>query len=138
LLPRIVNGQLIVTGQDAIGYNLYSKWQSLNDDNLVVEFTKEGKFIVYRDQEKFIEFSFEEVRTPSGLIEIELSLEGDITDPAKSTVQIVNSDRIRIFHWKHGDVLDDAADEYFRTNDLNSFRKLIKRVIEENKSKGSA
>jgi hypothetical protein len=124
--------QLIIEGAKTEGYNLYSKWQSLNDGNLVIEFDTSGNFITYRDQEEFIRFQFQIDSVKNGVFNISHVIDEFDQKPGISTIQIVNDNRIRVYHWKHGNVLG-IADEYYRTEDLTSFRKLIKRVMKDSR-----
>jgi hypothetical protein len=124
--------QLIIEGEDVANFDLYSKWQSLNNSNLVVEFTKSNQYVVFGDREQVFSLQFQIDREENGLFEISLYVDDADTEPGKVTIQIVNENRIRIYSWKHKTVLD-TADEYYRTEDLNSFPSLIKRAINENK-----
>jgi hypothetical protein len=128
--------QLIIENQSASDYNFECKWQSLNNSALVLEFTGDGKYRSYIKGEISLEFEYQETSRGQGLIEIDLIFEDDIENPGKITIQIINKDRIRIFVWKHGDVLD-LADEYHRTEDFESMSKHLKKIIKENKKKGS-
>jgi hypothetical protein len=132
LFIQPAKGQLIISGQDASNYSICDKWQSLNDIDKVLEFKKNGAYIAYNKGEAQIELQYEVKGRADGLIEIDILFgEGDV-NPGKVTIQIVNPDRIRIYVWKHGDVLD-LADEYYRTNDFDSMNKFLKEIIKQNK-----
>lgn len=124
--------QLIIEGANTEGYDLYSKWQSLNNDNLVIEFDTSGNYITYRDYEEFFRFQFQIDSVKNGIFNISHFVDEFDQKPGQSTIQIVDDNRIRVYHWKHGNVLD-IADEYYRTEDLTSFRKLIKRVMNDSR-----
>ena len=112
MVIQSAKGQLIISGKDATNYNICDKWQSLNDFDKVLEFKKDGTYKAYTKGESQIELQYEVKARAYGLIEIDILFgEGDV-NPGKVTIQIVNSDRIRMYVWKHGDVLD-LADEYY-------------------------
>ena len=125
-----IKGQLIIEGTKTKGYNLFSKWQSLNDAKLVIEFLEPDNYLVYRDREKLLQFRFRIERSENGIFQISLYTGDRDPEPAAASIQIVNENRIRFYSWKHGNVLD-TADEFFRTEDLDSFNRLIKHVMKE-------
>ena len=132
LVLQSAKGQLIITGQDATTYSICNKWQSLNDIDKVLEFRKDGTYIAYIKGEAQIELQYEVKARADGLIELDILFgEGDV-NPGKVTIQIVNSDRIRMYVWKHGDVLD-LADEYYRTDDFDSMNKFLREIIKQKK-----
>ncbi|MEL7124002.1 MAG: hypothetical protein AAFO07_31480 [Bacteroidota bacterium] len=45
----------------------------------------------------------------------------------KGKIEIVNPDRIRVYFYKHSNILD-VADEYHRTDDFVSFQTLLDQV----------
>ncbi|MCU4165405.1 hypothetical protein [Carboxylicivirga caseinilyticus] len=45
-------------------------------------------------------------------------------------IEVVNSDRIRIYLYKHHNILD-LADEYIRAEDFDSFRKIMNKILKE-------
>ena len=134
--------QLIIEDQDVSTFELEGKWQSLNNRETVIEFLSEGVYITYSHGEVFFKFTYKVEELEDGLFTLEINtpdldardetFKGATTEPQRATIQIVNQDRIRIYYWKHKEILD-IADEYSRTDDLNSFKKLIKRAIEETK-----
>ena len=130
LVVQSAKGQLIISGQDAINYEVCAKWQSLNDIDKVLEFNKDGTYIAYSKGEPQLELQYEVTSRENGLIQIDLFFSEDDFEPGKMTIQIVNSDRIRIYVWKHGDVLD-LADEYHRTDDFESMNKYLKKIIKQ-------
>jgi hypothetical protein len=125
-------GQLIISGQDATNFNIYGKWQSLNNTDKVLEFNKDSTYIAYIKGEVQLELHYQVTGRKDGLIEIDLLFGDDDLEPGKMTIQIVNSDRTRIYVWKHGDVLD-LADEYHRTNDFESMHKFVKKIMQQKK-----
>ena len=126
-----VMGQLIIEGQNATDYDICTKWQSLNNFDKVLEFNKEGIYKAYTKGESQIDLHYEIIARENGLIDIDLLFGVEDAEPGKVTIQIVDSDRIRIYVWKHGDVLD-LADEYHRTNDFDSMNKYLKKIRKEN------
>lgn len=132
LVIQPVNGQLILPGQDATNYSICNKWQSLNYIDNVLEFKKDGTYIAYVKGEAQIELQYEVKARADGLIEIDILIGEDDINPGKVTIQIVNSDRIRMYVWKHGDVLD-LADEYYRAHDFDSMNKFLKEIIKQKK-----
>jgi hypothetical protein len=88
-------GQLFISSQDAKNYEVCAKWQSLNDFDNVIEFYSDGSYIAYIKGEPKIELQYEVISREDGLIEIDLFF-GKDPKPSKMTIQIVNSDRIRM------------------------------------------
>jgi len=132
LVIQSAKGQLIISDQDATNYNICNKWQSLNDIDKVLEFKQDGTYLAYSKGEAQIELLYEVKARMDGLIELDILFgEGDV-NPGKVTIQVVNSDRIRIYVWKHGDVLD-LADEYYRTDDFDSMNRFLKEIIKQKK-----
>lgn len=127
LVIQSANGQLFITGQNAENYEVCDKWQSLNDFDKVIEFKKDGTYIPYSKGEPQIQLQYEVTTRQDGLIEIDLFFGEDDTEPGKMTIQIVDSTRIRLYVWKHTDVLD-LADEYHRTEDFSSMNKYLKKI----------
>ena len=132
MIIQSANGQLIISGQDATNYNICSKRQSLNDIDNVLEFKKDGTYIAYIKGEAQIKLQYEVKERVNGLIELDILFNENDVNPGKVTIQIVNSDRIRMYLWKHGDVLD-LADEYYRTDDFDSMNKFLKEIIRQKK-----
>ncbi|MEM6725775.1 MAG: hypothetical protein AAF598_17170 [Bacteroidota bacterium] len=54
---------------------------------------------------------------------------------SKGRIEVVNQDRIRIYHHKHNNILD-LADEYHRTSSFDSFEGIMDR-LNPKKEKGS-
>jgi hypothetical protein len=109
------------------------KWQSLNDYSALIEFTKEKKIILFKNEE-----SFWVQATKYGELNYEISKQSDDwyklvtldgTDEFyKGRIEIVDKNRIRIYFHKHHDILD-VADEYYRTDGFNNLSKIMKKIL---------
>jgi hypothetical protein len=109
-------------------------WQSLNDCNSVLKFTKDYKIILYNKGESFWgqisengELSYTILKNENNWIDFQAN-DGDKL-VFKGKIEIVTNDRIRVYFYKHHDILD-VADEYYRTYDFHSFEKIMKKIME--------
>lgn len=118
-------------------FNFYDKWQSLNDRGLVVEINKNGNYTLFRDGTSLyaqvesigqlkIKIREETQRWYSFKIADENSRKVEL----KGRIEIVNEDRIRIYYYKHHDILD-GADEFHRTENLTSFEAILSKIQQE-------
>lgn len=124
-------GQLFISDEDAARYDIYDKWQSLNLIDNVIEFKRDGTYIAYSKGEPQIELQYKVIAREHGVIEIDILSSEDDLEPGKVTIQVINSKRIRMYVWKHGDVLD-LADEYHRTDDFDSMNEFLRQIIKQN------
>ncbi len=116
-------------------YNLVGKWQSLNDPESVIEFTLNKEIVLYKKGQ-----SIWSQATKNGELKYEFSNDQrnwfafeafDGKDLfMKGRIEIVDKKRIRIYFHKHHDILD-MADEYYRTNDFESFPSIMKDILKE-------
>lgn len=116
-------------------FDFQGKWQSLNEKGTVIDISESGDYEMFKDKSPFYE--------NSGIIEglkirtygkkgewykfvIE---EGELKKEfLKGRIEIVDSDRLRIYVHKHHNILD-VADEYHRVDDFNSFRKVMDKIL---------
>jgi hypothetical protein len=109
------------------------KWQSLNDYSALIEFTKEKKIILFKNEElfwvqatKYGELNYEISKQSDDWYKL-VTLDG--TDEFyKGRIEIVDKNRIRIYFHKHHDILD-VADEYYRTDGFNNLSKIMKKIL---------
>ena len=116
-------------------FNFYGKWQSLNDKTTVVEIDKNNNYFLFRNGK-----SFYDDLIGYGNLKINIKAEGGNWSSFKIISQengktfltgkfeIVNNDRIRIYFYKHHQILD-KADEFHRTDDFSSFDKIMDEII---------
>ncbi|MGD9994548.1 MAG: hypothetical protein AB7S69_14715 [Salinivirgaceae bacterium] len=114
-------------------FSFIGKWQSLNDESSLIEFTKDNKITLYRNGKSFWAQS-----TLNGELNCEISKQSDRwykfvafdgTDVfIKGRIEIVADNRIRIYFHKHHDILD-VADEYYQTDDFNNHSKIMKEIM---------
>jgi len=110
---------------------LYSKWQSLNEPGLVIEFSKNHKYCVFRNQNLVFEIPLPKVNSKNNRIEYLFVNDSLNLCPLKIEVEVVSNERIRVFFWKHHNILKDA-DEFHRTKSFNGFDSIMK-IIQSNK-----
>jgi hypothetical protein len=113
-------------------FQFTGKWQSLNDSKSLIEFTADNHIILYRNGK-----SFWALASRHGELNYEISEEGDgwykfaaldgVEEFLHGRIEIVNTDRIRIYFHKHHDILD-VADEYHRTADFNNFSEIMREI----------
>jgi len=130
MVVQSAKGQLFISDQNAAHYAIYDKWQSLNLVDNVIEFKMDGSYIAYSKGVPQIELQYKVVAREHGLIEIDILSGEDDPEPGKVTIQVINPERIRIYVWKHGDVLD-VADEYHRTDDFDSMNAFLRKIIKQ-------
>ena len=116
-------------------YNFEGKWQSLNDSETVIEFTRNKEVILYRGGK-----SFWSQATKNGELRYEITnrknkwSEFEAFDGAelftKGRIEIVDDKRVRIYFHKHHNILD-LADEYYRTDDFNSYQTIMEKILED-------
>lgn len=112
-------------------YDFISKWQSLNDQNSLIEFT-DSTYNLYKNQELFLEFDYSIIHKEGDWYDLKLTMR-DIDnpgDPIIASIQIVTQKRIRIYFFKHHEILD-VADEYYRTDSLDNFENIMKTILKE-------
>jgi hypothetical protein len=116
------------------GDSLIGMWQSLNNANSVLEFTKDNKYILYINGNSFYapankngELNYSIIKQENNWIEFQTRDGNEIVFNGK--VEIVDNERIRVYIYKHHNILD-VADEYYRTQDFDSFDKIMKKIME--------
>lgn len=114
-------------------FDIVGMWQSLNDTTIVefttdnVELYRNGKpFWSLATKEGKLNYTLKALRNDWYQLDIKDGEESFI----KCKIEIVNKDRIRIYYFKHHDILD-LADEYHRTQDFNSFDQIMQKILEE-------
>ena len=113
--------------------DLVGMWQSLNDPT-IIEFTADNVEL-YRNGKPFWSLATNEGKLNYTLKELrrdwyQLGIMDGKENFIKCKIEIVNRDRIRIYYFKHHDILD-LADEYHRTKDFNSFDQIMKKILDE-------
>jgi hypothetical protein len=106
-------------------------YQSLNDPSRALEFTKSGYYIIYINGNPLIQ----EIADSSKLkyfynksrSQFNLDIFGEKNNllVVKANLEVVDKNRIRVYIYKHHDILD-VADEFYRTDGFNNFEKIIK------------
>ncbi|MBN1184452.1 MAG: hypothetical protein JXB49_19325 [Bacteroidales bacterium] len=116
-------------------YKFMGMWQSLNESSLIIEFKDDNKIDLYRNGEPFWsmasvtgELKYEIREKEKGWYDISIIDRDEVFVHGK--IEIINEDRIRIYFFKHHDILD-AADEYYRTSDFDSFGKIMDKIDKE-------
>jgi hypothetical protein len=113
--------------------DIVGMWQSLNGYT-VLEFT-DNNVDLFRDGKPFWSIAAKEGKLNYTLKEIDKDwYQLRIMDGKKHFVnckiEIVNKDRIRVYYFKHHGILD-LADEYHRTKDFDSFKQIMKKIMNE-------
>jgi hypothetical protein len=113
--------------------NIIGKWQSLNR-NTVIEFSSDSFDLYTNGKPLWSQASTE------GVLHYTLSELGrdwyslDVFDGdkvfVKCKLEVVSKDRIRVYYFKHHNILD-LADEYYRTNDFNSLNSILNEIMEK-------
>jgi len=115
---------------------IYGKWQSLNNSEKVIEFTEKGEYILYDHREpvfsendKIGKVLFEYMPSKK---HYNLRLFGEKSNKTiqKAHIEVVDENRIRVFYFKHLNILD-VADEFYRTDNLTDGDKIINRLYKE-------
>jgi hypothetical protein len=116
-------------------YNFNGKWQSLNDKRIVIEFGADGNYFMFSEGNSILEnvaeygqLKFKVTEGKGNRNDFTIYNEDSKEVFTKGKIEIVNQDRIRVFHFKHHDILD-VADEYYRTNDLNGFDEIMNGIM---------
>ncbi len=115
-------------------YKFEGKWQSLNSPGSVVAFTPDKKMIFYKDKVSFwgqatkhgeLTYMLTSIQGPWYHFE---TFDGDEFFTG-GRIETVDENRIRIYIHKHHDILDQA-DEYYRTEDFDSFKPIMEKILE--------
>lgn len=111
------------------------KWQSLNDKDVVVEFKPDNKYCLYRKGSRLYEGVNERGYLTYGITHNQKSwydlviYNESINDVfSKNKIEVVDEKRIRIYAFKHHDILD-VADEYYKVADFDSFDRVMKEIL---------
>jgi len=116
-------------------YKFEGKWQSLNSPGSVVAFTTDKKMIFYKDKVSLwsqatkhgeLTYTFTTVQRPWYHFE---AFDGNEFFTG-GRIETVDENRIRIYFHKHHDILD-LADEYYRTDDFDSFKPIMEQILSE-------
>ncbi len=126
---------LLMSCSNQSQYNLTGKWQSLNESETVIEFTGNKELILYRGGK-----SFWSQATKNGELKYEIKnvqnkwFDFEAFDGTelftKGRIEIVDDNRVRIYFHKHHNILD-LADEYYRTDDFNSYQTIMEKILKE-------
>jgi hypothetical protein len=118
-----------------VQYSFEGKWQSLNTPETVVEFTAEKEIILLRNK-----ISLWGSATKHGELTYKFtSIQGDwyhfnLLDRdelfVKGRIETVDENRIRIYFYKHHDILD-VADEYYRTDGFDNYQVIMDKILME-------
>lgn len=116
-------------------YKFEGKWQSLNSPGSVVAFTPDKKMIFYKDKVSLwaqatkhgeLTYTFTTVQGPWYHFE---AFDGNEFFTG-GRIETVDENRIRIYFHKHHNILD-LADEYYRTDDFESYQQIMERILSE-------
>jgi hypothetical protein len=118
-------------------FNFYGKWQSLNDSGFLVEIDSTNIYHLYRDGKVMFEEE-ESFKNPKIQIhsqhenwyEFRIGFNKNAEEMVKGRIEVVNPERIRIYYYKHHNILD-LADEFHRTKDLKSFDSIMSKIMAE-------
>lgn len=115
-------------------YPFESKWQSLNDRNLVIEISNDQTYSLYRNGELFPDENSPYNDLSIAIVHHEgqwfdFNIHDNVNDETftRGKMEVVNENRIRIYFLKHHDILD-LADEFYRTTDLVSFDAIMNEI----------
>jgi len=113
--------------------NIIGMWQSLNGKTVIefsadkVDLYSNGKAMWSQaSKEGVLHYSLNELQRGWYRLVI---FDGDKMF-VKCKVEIVSKDRIRVYYFKHHNILD-MADEYYRTTDFNSLNSIMNKIMEE-------
>jgi hypothetical protein len=118
---------------------LIGKWQSLNDRNLLVEYTDDKEYILIRLKQSVVPFqkgdtvfnmssSYKITSNKGNYLRI-INPPGYGDDGSlKSEVEFINNDRIIIYNYKHHGILD-LADEFARTSGTYKFDSIMASIM---------
>jgi len=116
-------------------YDLEGKWQSLNDPETVVEFTDNTEIILYRGGKSFWsqatrngELMYAITKRHNQWYDFEAFDGAELFTAGR--IEIVDDNRVRIYFHKHHGILD-LADEYYRTDDFNSYQAIMDKILQE-------
>ncbi len=116
-------------------YKFEGKWQSLNSPGSVIAFTPDKKVIFYKDKVSLwsqatkhgeLTYTFTAVQGPWYHFE---AFDGNEFFTG-GRIETVDENRIRIYFHKHHNILD-LADEYYRTEDFDSFKPIMEQILSE-------
>ena len=116
-------------------YKFEGKWQSLNESETVIEFTANKELILYRGGKSFWsqatkngELKYEITNSQNKWYDFKAFDGGDLFTQGR--IEIVDDNRVRIYFHKHHNILD-LADEYYRTDDFNSYQTIMEKILSE-------
>jgi hypothetical protein len=122
---------LLLIGCNHSHYDFNGKWQSLNDPDVLIEFQDNTVSLLTAQQPLWNAVS------QSGFLRYELQSERpnwyhlQVFDNdalfVHGKIEVVNDFRIRVYLYKHHDILD-VADEFHRTKGLNTYRELLDSI----------
>lgn len=126
---------LLMSCSNQSQYKFTGKWQSLNESETVIEFTGNKELILYRSGKslwsqatKNGELKYKIKNVQNNWFDFEAF---DGTESfTKGRIEIVDKNRVRIYFHKHHNILD-LADEYYRTDDFNSFQTIMEKILKE-------
>jgi len=115
-------------------YKFEGKWQSLNSPGSVIAFTPDKKMIFYKDKvslwaqaTKHGELTYKFTNVQGSWYHFELFDGNEFFTGGR--IETVDENRIRIYFHKHHNILD-LADEYYRTDDFDSFKPIMDKILE--------
>ncbi|MFN7116306.1 MAG: hypothetical protein ACK4TA_05865 [Saprospiraceae bacterium] len=111
---------------------LQGLWQSLNDPHRVVSIDRYGTYTLYLKGENFSKniAGFEQLQFQIVQTQDVRHADFNIVNPSnesvfvKGKVEMVNADRMRLYFFKHNNILD-LADEYYKTDGFGNFEKIM-------------
>ncbi|WP_367393073.1 hypothetical protein [Lewinella sp. LCG006] len=111
------------------------KWQSLNDKDVVVEFKPDNQYCLYRKGTLLYEgvnergyLTYDISYKEKSWFDLVIYNESINDIFSKNKIEVVNEKRIRIYAFKHHDILD-VADEYYKVADFDSFDRVMKQIL---------
>lgn len=106
-------------------YHFSGKWQSLNDAQTVIEISKNGDYQLFRNKELFfVSQKISILPLKDNWYSFNLKNKEGEEFSSNGRIEVVDENRIRIYHHKHHDILN-VADEYHRTDDFGQMRKIM-------------
>lgn len=111
------------------------KWQSLNDKDVVVEFKPDNKYCLYRKGSLLYEgvnergyLTYDITHNQKSWYDLVIYNESINDVFSINKIEVVNEKRIRIYAFKHHDILD-VADEYYKVADFDSYDSVMQQIL---------
>ena len=114
--------------------DLTGKWQSLNG-LAGIEFFPDQTIDLFRDNQPVWSLASTNGRLSYSIHPLhkgwyQLEVRDGETEFTRGKIEVVHPDRVRIYFFKHHDILD-VADEYQKANDFKSYALIMDKILKE-------